>query len=196
MKTQQWIGTQARKVLAFLLLSGVSTLWMLASPVQAAQTINCASEQGRHRYCRVQTGGYVRLDEQLSDAACVAGRTWGYDDWGIWVDNGCRARFVVGRRGYYDEPRRRPRDYDERDYYDESARSARSLRCASKGGKYNYCPADTSGYVRLERQLSDTQCVKWRTWGYDSGGVWVDQGCRAEFTVGRRRGYSRDWPWQ
>ena len=196
MQKQLWQHVLKAKVPCFSVLVGLGYLWFFASPIQAAQTLNCASEQGRHRYCRAQTDGYVRLDEQFSETPCVAGRTWGYDDWGVWVDNGCRARFIVGRGGYYDSPRKRPRDYDERDYYDESARPAQTLRCASKGGKYNYCPTNTGGYVRLERQLSDTQCVKWRTWGYDSNGVWVDQGCRAEFTVGRRRGYSSDWPWQ
>ena len=196
MNRQQRRVALVRKIATFFSLSGVSILWMLASPVQAAQTIDCASEQGRHRYCRAQTDGYVRLDEQLSDTACVAGRTWGYDESGIWVDNGCRARFIVGRQGYYNEPRKRPRDYDERDYYDEQARPAQAFQCASKAGQYTYCPADTGGYVQLERQLSDTRCEKWRSWGYDSGGIWVDHGCRAQFTVGRRRGYARDWPWQ
>jgi hypothetical protein len=196
MNKQPWFRSFARKVLALSLLTGVSAFVVLLGSAQAAQTVDCASKQGQHQYCRVQTDGYVRLDEQYSDTPCVAGRTWGYDDWGIWVDNGCRARFIVGRRGYYDEPRRRRRDADERDYYDESAPAARTIRCASKGGGYTYCATDTSGYVRLERKISDAQCVKWQSWGYDSGGIWVDHGCRAEFTVGRRRGYSRDWPWQ
>ncbi|MBM4254271.1 MAG: DUF3011 domain-containing protein [Deltaproteobacteria bacterium] len=196
MSKPQWFVSLGRKACVFSLLTGLSVIGLLSVPAQAAQSINCASESGRHQYCRAQTDGYVRLDEQYSDAPCVAGRTWGYDDWGVWVDNGCRARFIVGRRDYYNEPRKRPRDYDRRDYYDESAPAAQTTRCASKGGRYSYCPTDTGGYVRLERQLSDRQCVKWQSWGYDSGGVWVDQGCRAEFTVGRRRGYSRDWPWQ
>jgi len=196
MNNQQWFQLLGTKASALSVLVGLSFFGVFVASAQAAQTIDCASEQGRHRYCRARTDGYVRLDEQYSDTPCVAGRTWGYDDSGIWVDNGCRARFVIGRGGYYDEPRRQPRDYDRRDYYDESAPAAQSLNCASKGGQYTYCPANTSGYVQLEKQYSDTQCVKGRTWGYDSGGVWVDRGCRAQFTVGRRRGYSSDWPWR
>jgi hypothetical protein len=196
MNKRYWFRSLGTKAGILSLFVGVVFFGMFTVSANAEQTINCASKQGRHEYCRVQTDGYVRLDEQYSDTPCVAGRTWGYDDWGIWVDNGCRAKFIVGRRGYYDNPRRRSRDADRRDYYDQSAPAARSLTCASKGERYNYCPADTSGYVRMERQLSDTQCEKWQTWGYDSGGVWVDRGCRAEFTIGRRRGYSRDWPWQ
>jgi hypothetical protein len=196
MNKQQWFNFLGKRAFALSVFAGVNFFGVFIVSAQAAQSIDCASKQGQHQYCRAQTDGYVRLDEQLSDTPCVAGRTWGYDETGIWVDNGCRARFSVGRRGYYDEPRRRPKDYDSRDYYDEQARPAQGLQCASKGGKYNYCATDTGGYVQLERQLSDASCEKWRSWGYDSGGIWVDHGCRGQFTVGRRRGYSRDWPWQ
>ena len=30
---------------------------------------------------------------QLSRAACIQGRTWGYGRNGIWVSDGCRAEF-------------------------------------------------------------------------------------------------------
>jgi hypothetical protein len=39
----------------------------------------------------------VRLFRQRSDAACVMGQTWGYDENGIWVSGGCRADFATGR---------------------------------------------------------------------------------------------------
>ncbi|MGE0822821.1 MAG: DUF3011 domain-containing protein [Candidatus Binatia bacterium] len=171
--------------------------WFSATSAFAQRTINCASKGERYEYCRADTNGYVRLEEQFSDAPCIAGRTWGYDDMGIWVKDGCRARFAIGRQNYYNPSQRRgKRDYDERDYYDQSAPAARMLRCESKGERYNYCPAETRGYARLERQLSDARCEKWYSWGYDWSGIWVDHGCRAEFSIGRRRGYSRDWPWQ
>jgi hypothetical protein len=32
---------------------------------------------------------------QLSDASCLLGKTWGYDDQGVWVDEGCSAGFAV-----------------------------------------------------------------------------------------------------
>ncbi len=174
MNKQQWFRSSGKKAFSLAVFVGLGSLGIFAASAHAAQTIDCASEQGRHRYCRVQTNGYVRLDEQLSDAACVAGRTWGYDESGIWVDDGCRARFIVGRQGYYNEPRRRPRDYDSRDYYDESAPAAQSINCASKGGQYTYCATDTGGYVRLERHLSATQCEQWRSWGYESGAIRAD----------------------
>jgi hypothetical protein len=37
--------------------------------------------------------------------------------------------------------------------------------------------------VQLLRTLSDSACIEGRTWGWDRNGVWVDRGCRAEFSV-------------
>src|SRR5262249_51845045 len=66
------------------------------SRVTAQSDLYCASEDGRRHYCAADTRGGVRLSRQHSDAACIAGRTWGYDRRGIWVDRGCRADFVTG----------------------------------------------------------------------------------------------------
>ncbi|MCP5424938.1 MAG: DUF3011 domain-containing protein [Gammaproteobacteria bacterium] len=75
-----------------------ASLMLLALPLSAfARTIECGSDDFGYRYCRVDTEGYVELEEQLSDSACRRNRTWGYDDDGVWVDDGCRARFNVGR---------------------------------------------------------------------------------------------------
>ena len=36
---------------------------------------------------------------------------------------------------------------------------------------------------QLERRLSDAPCRRYDTWGSDGGGIWVDRGCAAIFTV-------------
>ncbi len=41
------------------------------------------------------THNQVRLAKQLSDAPCTYGRSWGYTNAQVWVDNGCRAEFLV-----------------------------------------------------------------------------------------------------
>ncbi|MBS1839928.1 MAG: DUF3011 domain-containing protein [Acidobacteria bacterium] len=67
------------------------------------RTFYCASDDYNVHGCRVDTYGGVRLIRQRSEAPCVYGRTWGFDERGVWVDRGCRADFAVGnRRGYYD----------------------------------------------------------------------------------------------
>lgn len=64
-----------------------------------------------------------------------------------------------------------------------------TIRCESgRWGRQRYCPADTDGRVRLVREYSRNRCRQWRSWGYDKRGVWVDDGCRAEFRVGKDGG--------
>ncbi len=60
------------------------------------------------------------------------------------------------------------------------------VRCESGAfGRYRECPVRTEGRVELVRELSRNRCHQWQSWGYDRDGVWVDNGCRAEFRVGK-----------
>ena len=61
----------------------------------SSQTVVCESTGVARQYCAVDTRGQVRLARQIGSAACRQGSTWGYDDRGIWVSNGCRAEFQV-----------------------------------------------------------------------------------------------------
>ncbi len=63
--------------------------------------------------------------------------------------------------------------------------NSRHITCSSNGSQYTYCRVHTEDQVRLSRQLSSTDCIEGQSWGYDRHGIWVDRGCRAEFTVGR-----------
>jgi hypothetical protein len=64
-----------------------------------AQSLYCASDDGRRNYCQVDARGGVQLVKQRSGAACQEGYSWGADEHGIWVDHGCRADFVATGRG-------------------------------------------------------------------------------------------------
>jgi hypothetical protein len=57
------------------------------------------------------------------------------------------------------------------------------VRCDSHGSR-RVCPADTRGGVSLRYQYSSEGCWQNDTWGYDAKGIWVANGCRADFTVG------------
>jgi len=140
------------------------------------RTITCESRSDRYNYCRTNTYGRVRLARQLSDAPCREYDTWGADGdgSGVWVSNGCRATFVV-------ESRRPP--------YGGDPQGDRTFTCKSDGFKHNYCRTGSrGGEIRLVRQLSDAPCREYYTWGADGdgSGVWVDQGCSAEFSVRSR----------
>jgi len=70
--------------------------------------------------------------------------------------------------------------------YGTTSPLSQRIRCESfQTGGYGrkYCPANTRGGVRLSRTLGNSQCVEGSSWGYDSGGVWVDNGCQAEFEM-------------
>ncbi len=61
--------------------------------------------------------------------------------------------------------------------------SARTIICESYDHRSHYCPADTRDGVQFVRQLSKAGCYESQTWGYDRRGIWVAEGCRAEFVV-------------
>jgi len=136
---------------------------------RGGETITCESKSERYDYCRTGTTGRVRLQRQLSDAPCQEYSTWGADrdGSGVWVTDGCRGVFVV-------EGRRPPRS----DWGDE-----RTITCKSEHYDYTHCRVKRRGQVRLERQLSDTRCIRGDNWGVDRNGIWVDRGCSAEFSI-------------
>lgn len=70
-------------------------------PARAGQReIRCDSRGLGHNFCRVDTEGKVELVDRHSLFSCREGRSWGYDDRGVWVDKGCSATFRVGRHGH------------------------------------------------------------------------------------------------
>ena len=134
------------------------------------QTITCSSNTGGRQYCTADTRGGVRLNRQISGSACVQGQTWGYDNRGIWVDRGCRAEFVTGAGGFGGGNNW------------GGGGSSGTVYCASDDGKRHYCSMNIRRGVQLTSQRSGSACIQGQTWGYDNRGVWVDRGCRAEFT--------------
>jgi len=135
-----------------------------------SRTLVCESGSGKHR-CPIDTSYGVSLSRQLSKHSCAMGRDWGYDENGVWVANGCRAEFTVNTSGYAPM----------------SSAAARPVVTCESNGHRNFCAADTTFGVTLQRQLSDRDCIAGQTWGYDSGGIWVTRGCRAEFMLDTNR---------
>lgn len=79
-------------------LLAISALSLSASV--AATSLVCSSDNGQNRYCPADTRGGVTLQTQFSRAGCYQGSSWGYDNNGIWVANGCRAEFQLGNVNY------------------------------------------------------------------------------------------------
>jgi hypothetical protein len=57
-------------------------------------TVTCTSDGSDFKTCYWDHRyGSPRLVRQISKKSCISGRTWGYDNRGLWVNNGCRAVF-------------------------------------------------------------------------------------------------------
>ncbi|MBB5863890.1 DUF3011 domain-containing protein [Xanthomonas sp. 3058] len=171
-----------------LLLSGfglISLTGLLTSAPAAAQdrswngpSITCSSNDNRRRECDTPFRGRAVLVENISGTRCIEGRNWGSDRGRVWVDDGCRARFVEGRGGGWD---RGDRGYGGRD---DRPRDDYALTCASDDRRLRTCDWDRRyGRPVLTRQLSDARCAEGRNWGYDArrATIWVNDGCRARF---------------
>jgi len=130
--------------------------------------VRCESRANRVEHCLAETRNGVRLTRLLSDSDCVENLDWGYDETGIWTARGCRAEFRVGKTDATASP--------------IETRSTKLL-CESDDRQRKRCEVTVEKGVDLLRQLSRTRCVKGTNWGWDSAGIWVDKGCRAEFGV-------------
>lgn len=149
-------------------------------PAYGGQTVSCGSPQHRMLRCAVP-GNWrgAQIVRQTSSAACVEGRTWGFDRGGIWVDKGCGGIFAAGNYHGGQPGGWRPPPGWNRDF---------EVSCGSPQYKYYFCQVDVGarGHVRLRRQNSSSACVEGRTWGWNRAGIWVDKGCGAQFMVTRR----------
>jgi hypothetical protein len=62
--------------------------------------------------------------------------------------------------------------------------SAQNITCSSNDMGRHYCRANTANGVKLVYQRSGSACTMGVSWGYDNSGIWVDHGCRADFSIG------------
>ncbi|KAF1015607.1 MAG: hypothetical protein GAK31_01082 [Stenotrophomonas maltophilia] len=135
------------------------------SPRTVRRVIRCESS-GRPQSCPVRLeGASVRLLRQLSVMPCREGQGWSARRNEVWTSRGCQGDFEIsdsdGR--FVDVPRR--------------------LTCESKSKQRRFCGVSIGAGAVVSRQLSNTACVQDQTWGWNRHGIWVDGGCRAEFSV-------------
>ncbi|MFT4199031.1 MAG: DUF3011 domain-containing protein [Pseudoxanthomonas sp.] len=127
-----------------------------------AVSVRCESDNNRYRECPSPFRGRAEVRQQLSDARCSEGETWGQRRGTLWVDRGCRAEF--GEAGQW------------------GAHSNYAVSCASDNNHYRTCPWDTrQGFPTLIQQVSDTPCRLGESWGWTDNRLWVDHGCRGRF---------------
>jgi len=66
-----------------------------------------------------------------------------------------------------------------------------AIECSSQNYARQRCDVPWRD-ARLDRQLSDTRCVRDKNWGFDRHGLWVDGGCSARFVEAGDHDRSRD----
>jgi hypothetical protein len=147
--------------------------------------IVCESVRGRRNWCEADTSRGVWLRVQHSRSECIEGVSWGYGRRGIWVSDGCRAEFAIGRS--------RDRHRDDRYRDDRGVPSGwqagswqgrgQTALCESVKGRYQHCPIRGIREAQISRVLSRADCQFGYSWGFDRNGIWVDHGCRAEFAI-------------
>ena len=147
---------------------------------QGQGIVRCESVRNRSRECPLN--GQPQLIRQLSGSPCVRGESWGPTRNGVWVSRGCRAEFVAQGRG-------RPGGgwghggWGHGNGNGPGDHRGQLITCNSDKHRQRRCDADVRRSVRLVRQLSSSACVQGRSWGWDRRGVWVSNGCRAQFQI-------------
>lgn len=134
---------------------------------------NCSSDGNKYRECQLPVNGRAQLVKRRSDAACIEGRSWGQRGDRVWVDKGCRARFVVVRGS-------------------SPGTGSSTIDCQSENGRYRECAIGPGRFGRLVREYSNDRCREDRTWGTRNGSVWVTEGCRGRFEVRHGQGNGHD----
>jgi hypothetical protein len=152
----------------FLAAAGAIT-WLLAAPAEAQQQVRCSSRDYQYQFCGAGDNVIgVSLVSQFSRTSCVEGRTWGWNNRGVWVNNGCDAMFRVDARPAPPPP----------------GGGTIRVQCDSRNYQYRFCNLDQRVVsVELVRQNSQAACVFGRTWGWRGDGIWVNEGCEGEFVA-------------
>ena len=92
------MGDSKGPVVLALAFAGVALVPAVAAPpAPPGSTIMCSSEPGGRNQCPADTSAGVALVRSTGEAPCLLGKTWGYDDKGVWVSDGCSAEFFAGQ---------------------------------------------------------------------------------------------------
>jgi hypothetical protein len=168
-----------------------AVLYFAGTPAYA-QKFTCSSNNGQVQTCQIPGNGPVQMVRQLSQAACVQGRTWGTRGNQVWVSQGCRAEFQAGGQGYnpgynrppYGGPNYGPGGDRPPAYYSGSFKNGRSNCSSGQGAGRIYCQSGgTFKYANPVRVNGN--CVQNRTWGVSQYGLWVANGCGGEWEIKR-----------
>jgi hypothetical protein len=89
--------TRAGRAVLAAALAGVLLVALPGGLLAQGTTVTCTSKRGERQHCLADTSGGVAISASNGEAACLLGKTWGYDDRGVWVSEGCSGDFVVSQ---------------------------------------------------------------------------------------------------
>ncbi len=134
----------------------------------SSETVECRSQNYQRVECPVPFRRALLL-EQKSRSACIEGQSWGLRRGRLWVSDGCAG--VFGDAG---APVAVP---------GIAHGGGDIIECRSENHAHRRCGGDGRRAV-LVQQLSRTDCIEGRTWGFERrGGLWVDRGCAGRFRI-------------
>jgi hypothetical protein len=83
--------------LSIALTGAVASLLAGAASAEGSGTVTvtCTSAAGQREHCAANTASGIVLSRSTGPGACLLGRSWGYDDAGVWVQDGCAGDFIV-----------------------------------------------------------------------------------------------------
>ena len=138
------------------------------------QTVSCGGLEDREYHCRVDTSRGVVLVQETGRVRCIRGYSWDYGDGEIWVDHGCAGEFALTSRApvAWQEEQVPPGDY--------------LISCEAGRLAPAYCVEMPEIRAELVRQRGDVPCLEGKNWGVNPRGLWLSNGCDADFVVKQR----------
>jgi hypothetical protein len=91
------LGLLGLTVTVVLLVAPAAAQVAAVPPAAQAAMVICASTPAQRQHCPADTSAGVALVRVTGSGACLLGKTWGYDDKGVWVSDGCGGEFVLGQ---------------------------------------------------------------------------------------------------
>lgn len=136
---------------------------------QTDDVIRCESYSYRRQTCASNLqGAEVQLIHQLSNRNCSG--NWGFNQNEIWVTNGCKADFRISRNNYNNP-------------YNSGIHDG-LVECRATGTSIEHCQVPELQSIELIQERGGSYRNSCRgNWGYSSHGIWVRNGCDAQFRV-------------
>ena len=157
-----------------LQLSMIGAISAFLSGGAIGQIVQCGGPQEHEYHCPADTRRGVTLLQETGRERCIRGYSWDYENGEIWVDVGCAGEFALASRA--------PIAWQD----EEVPRGKYLLSCAADTSQPTYCVELPQASAELVRQTSDARCIEGKSWGLNARGLWLSNGCAADFIVQQR----------